>query len=292
MNSLETDLHNYKSLYEEIAQEDNNYLQNNTISNSKYDDEQCCCCNVHRRENNLYNSTVTATTTTTTMTLTTPTTSRKSSFSSYNYYDKMPIYNSIWLGEMRNATDYIEYLNKTRRNSNNNNGNASHQANKDRSNYYKLSTSDYNSLNHDNDMNNNSNSSSNFLQVPKLTMDEELRRTPEFDDIYRKISQINQLDNSVSALIYKSIEVHADILVRQTFALTNPPCLLLQQFQFHPLPPPKTLGNSFLHDTCFLILILHNNKPTDLIFFFVKNQRNGNDNKLYLILLSARNAKQ
>ncbi|CAO1385056.1 unnamed protein product [Diamesa hyperborea] len=212
MNSLETDLHNYKSLYEEIAQEDNNYLQNNTISNPKYGDEQCCCCNVHRRENNLYNSTATATTTTATTTTTTMT-SRKS-FSSYNYYDKMPIYNSIWLGEMRNATDYIEYLNKTRRNSNytnNNNGNSSHQPNKDRSNYYKLSTSDYNSLNHDNDMNNNCNSS-NFLQVPKLTMDEELRRTPEFDDIYRKISEINQLDNSVSALIYKSIEVHADIL--------------------------------------------------------------------------------
>lgn len=222
MNSLETDLHNYKSLYEEIAQEDNNYLQNNTISTSKDGDEQCCCCNVHRRENNLYNSTITTgtttTATTTIITSSTSTTSRKS-FSSYNYYDKMPIYNSIWLGEMRNATDYIEYLNKTRRNSNytnnNNNGSSSHQANKDRSNYYKLSASDYNSLNHDNDMNNNCNSS-NFLQVPKLTMDEELRRTPEFDDIYRKISEINQLDYSVSALIYKSIEVHADILVRQS----------------------------------------------------------------------------
>lgn len=286
MNSLETDLHNYKSLYEEIAQEDNNYLQNNTISNTKYSDEQCCCCNVHRRENNLYNSTATATTTTTTMTLTTTTTtSRKSSFSSYNYYDKMPIYNSIWLGEMRNATDYIEYLNKTRRNSNNNNGNASHQANKDRTNYYKLSTSDYHSLNHDNDMNNNCNSSSNFLQVPKFTMDEELRRTPEFDDIYRKISEINHLDNSVSALIYKSIEVHADILVRQTFVTSAPPISI-------PFPPPKNIKKFFLTRHLFPYFNFHNNKTTDLILFFVKNQRNGNDNKLYLILLSARNAKQ
>ena len=264
MNSLETDLHNYKSLYEEIAQEDNSYLLNNTISNPKYGDEQCCCCNVHRRENNLYNSTVTATTTMTTMTTTT---SRKS-FSSYNYYDKMPIYNSIWLGEMRNATDYIEYLNKTRRNSsytNNNNGNSSHQPNKDCSNYYKLSTSDYNSLNHDNDMNNNCNSS-NFLQVPKMTMDEELRRTPEFDDIYRKISEINQLDNSVSALIYKSIEVHADILVRQSTIYNNLlsiySYLLLHQFH-------STLDFHTQH----LFLHFNFNIGSDLIFVKIKERK-------------------
>lgn len=191
-SSLESDSKNYKSLYEEIAQNDSKIYLNNSITDDiiRYVDESttCCCCRVHRRQNNSFIAGAPVTT------------------KPFN----IPIYNTIWLGEIKNATDYIEYLNETRRNSFN-------SLNKDnRSNYYKLLLGDYNSLSNNTDHNNNSNSSSgaNFLQVPKLTIDEHLRRTPEFDDISKKIDQIHQLDSSVSSLIYKSIEVHADILVR------------------------------------------------------------------------------
>ena len=114
-------------------------------------------------------------------------------------------------------------------------------------------------------MNNNCNSS-NFLQVPKMTMDEELRRTPEFDDIYRKISEINQLDNSVSALIYKSIEVHADILVRQSTIYNNLlsiySYLLLHQFH-------STLDFHTQH----LFLHFNFNIGSDLIFVKIKERK-------------------
>lgn len=199
-SSMESNLKNYKSLYEEIAQNDSKIYLNNSITDDiiRYDDEanaQCCCCKVHRRQNSfITGGAVTA-------------------LKPFN----IPIYNTIWIGEMKNATDYIEYLNETRRNS-------FSSLNKDnRSNYYKLMLGDYNSLNNEHDLNNNNNnstdknsidSSGNFLQVPKLSIDEHLRRTPEFDDISRRIDQIHTLDSSVSSLIYKSIEVHADILVR------------------------------------------------------------------------------
>lgn len=196
MSSLESDLKNYKSLYEEIAQNDSKIYLNNSITDDiiRYDDEanaQCCCCKVHRRQNSfITGGAVTA-------------------LKPFN----IPIYNTIWLGEMKNATDYIEYLNETRRNS-------FSSLNKDnRSNY----SCDYNSLSNEHDLNNNTstsdknsiNSSGNFLQVPKMRLDEHLRRTPEFDDISKRIDQIHSLDSSVSSLIYKSIEVHADILVRK-----------------------------------------------------------------------------
>ena len=191
MSSIESDSKNYKSLYEEIAQNDSKIYLNNSISDDiiRYVDEtaQCCCCKVHRRQNKFITGGA----------VTKP----------FN----IPIYNTIWMGEMKNATDYIEYLNETRRNSFN-------SLNKDnRSNYYNLLVSDNISLNNDYDAgtnNNSTNASGNFLQVPKLTIDEQLRRTPEFDDISKKIDQIHTLDSSVSSLIYKSIEVHADILVR------------------------------------------------------------------------------
>jgi hypothetical protein len=195
MSSLESDLKNYKSLYEEIAQNDSKIYLNNSITDDiiRYDDEanpQCCCCKVHRRQNSfITGGAVTA-------------------LKPFN----IPIYNTIWIGEMKNATDYIEYLNETRRNSFN-------SLNKDnRSNYYKLMLGDYNSMNNEHDSNNNKNNENsntgNFLQVPKISVDEHLRRTPEFNEISQRIDQIHTLDSSVSSLIYKSIEVHADILVR------------------------------------------------------------------------------
>lgn len=193
LSSLDSDSKNYKSLYEEIAQNDSKVYLNNSISDDiiRYVDEttQCCCC--RRRNSFVAGAAVTK---------------------PFN----VPNYNTIWLGEMKNATDYIYYLNETRRNSFN-------SLNKDnRSNYYKLMLGDYNSLSNDCDLNNNNNSinnntnnnAGNFLQVPKQTIDEHLRRTPEFDEISKKIDQIHTLDSSVSRLIYKSIEVHADILVR------------------------------------------------------------------------------
>lgn len=197
ISSLESDLKNYKSLYEEIAQNDSKIYLNDSISNDiiSYVDEtaaQCCCCKVHRRQNSFIAGGA----------VTKP----------FN----IPLYNTIWIGEMKNATDYIEYLNETRRNSFN-------SLNKDnRSNYYKLMLADNHSLNNDyiaknNKSSNSVNSSGNFLQVPKLTDDEQLRRTPFQTDISKKIDQIYALDSSVSSLIYKSIEVHADILVRVTF---------------------------------------------------------------------------
>lgn len=196
MSSLDSDSKNYKSLYEEIAQNDSKIYLNNSISDDiiRYDDEanaECCCCKVHRRQNSFITG------------------GEVTALKPFN----IPIYNTIWLGEMKNATDYIEYLNETRRNS-------FSSLNKDnRSNY----SCDYNSLNNEHDFNNctsasdkNSiNSSGNFLQVPKTRVDEHLRRTPEFDDISKRIDQIHTLDSSVSSLIYKSIEVHADILVRR-----------------------------------------------------------------------------
>lgn len=196
MDSLESERKNYKSLYEEIAQNDSKIYLNNSISDDiiRYVDEtttQCCCCKVHRRQNSFIAGGA----------VTKP----------FN----IPIYNTIWIGEMKNATDYIEYLNETRRNSFN-------SLNKDnRSNYYKLMLADNHSLNSDYDARNNNNNSNtsvnsggNFLQVPKSTDDEQLRRSPFQTDISKKIDQIYALDSSVSSLIYKSIEVHADILVR------------------------------------------------------------------------------
>lgn len=191
IGSEESDLKNYKSLYEEIAQNDSKiYLDSNDIIS--YADEttaQCCCCKIHRRRNSfIAGGAVT-----------------KSPFN-------VPIYNTIWLGEMKNATDYIEYLNETRRNS--------FSLNKDnRSNYCRLMLGDSSSLNNGfvarDGISNSAKSKENFLQVPKQDIDDYLRRSPEFDDISKKIDEIHTLDSSVSALIYKSIEVHADILVRR-----------------------------------------------------------------------------
>ncbi|CRK99181.1 CLUMA_CG012484, isoform A [Clunio marinus] len=190
MNSLENESKNYKSLYEEIAQNDSKIYLNSTMTDNfmRYGDEtdQCCCCKIHRRQHNniIAGGAVTKAFT-------------------------IPIYNTIWIGEMKNATDYIEYLNQTRRNS-------FISLNKDyRSNFYKLMVCDYNSLNNDithHNISNNNDIDKNLLQVPQLHTDEELRKTPEFDDISKKIEEINTLDTNVSTLIYKSIEVHADIL--------------------------------------------------------------------------------
>lgn len=192
MSSLESDSKNYKSLYEEIAQNDSQlYLNNSKFDESvSYGDEttECCCCEVHRRRNSSFIAGGAVTKT-------------------FN----IPIYNTIWIGEMKNATDYIEYLNETRRNS-------FSSLNKDnRSNYYKLLLDDNHSMNNDSKVCNNNgiSNSGNFLQVPTLHFDERLCRTPEFDDISKKIDQIHLLNSSVSSLIYKSIEVHADILVRK-----------------------------------------------------------------------------
>ena len=199
LSLLESDLKNYKSLYEEFAQNDSKIYLNSSITDDiiRYDDEanaQCCCCKVHRRQNSfITGGAVTA-------------------LKPFN----IPMYNTIWIGEMKNATDYIEYLNETRRNS-------FSSLNKDnRSNYYNLMLGDYNSMNNEHDTANNNNSVENsinstgkFLQVPKISADKLLRRTPEFEDISKGIDQIHLLDSSVSTLIYKSIEVHADILVRR-----------------------------------------------------------------------------
>jgi hypothetical protein len=200
LSSLDSDSKNYKSLYEEIAQNDSNIYLNSSASDDiiRYGDEtdaSCCCCKVHRRHN---------------------------SFVAGGAVSKpfsIPTYNSIWIGEMRNATDYIEYLNKTRRNSFN-------SLNRDnRSSYYRLANP-LNSLTNVRDANNNNHKntpadSGNFLQVPKLSYEEQLRRTPELEDITKKIDQIHTLDSSVSSLIYKSIEVHADILVRNRWTLKS-----------------------------------------------------------------------
>lgn len=191
MSSLENDLKNYKSLYEEIAQNDSKMYLNDETDNIARSDEnstECCCCKVHGRRNSfIAGGAIT-----------------KSPFT-------IPIYNTIYISEMKNATDYIEYLNETRRNSFN-------SLNKDnRSHYYKLMLTD--SHYNDYDVNNNSvitSQSKNLLQVPNKNADDFLRRplTPQFKDISKKIEQIHKLDSSVSSLIYKSIEVHADILVR------------------------------------------------------------------------------
>ena len=127
---------------------------------------------------------------------------------------------------MKNAADYCEYLNTKRRNSFNNITNAniinSNKCNKqinNQANYYQISVDDYSSI--ENEIrdplphpsltkNQSKQSNNNFLTVPQM---DDLRKTPEFDDIARKINQINLLDNSVGTLIYKAIEVHADILV-------------------------------------------------------------------------------
>lgn len=186
LSSLESDSKNYKSLFEEIAQNNTKIYLDNPHDLIRYVDEshddktqRCCCCKVHRRNSSLVN--------------------------------KIPIYNTIFISEMKNATDYLEYLNETRRNSFN-------SLNRDnRSNYYRLLLSDANS----NDLTMKRNEcnhkqTTDFLQVPKINVDEQLRRTPEFEDISKKIDQIHTLDSSCSALIIKSIEVHADILVSES----------------------------------------------------------------------------
>lgn len=187
LSSLESDSKNYKSLFEEIAQNDTTIYLNDSLSDDiiRYVDEttQCCCCKVHRRQSSFIAGAPVSKT--------------------FN----IPMYNTIWIGEMKNATDYIEYLNETRRNSFN-------SLNKDnRSNYYKLMLSD--------EVNSSSKTKSrndNFLQVPTLTANEHQRPlTPEFKDISMKIDQIHTLDQSTNQLIYKAIEVHADILVRLFF---------------------------------------------------------------------------
>jgi len=220
MDSLEGDLKNYKSLYEEIAQNDSNvYLNHDSLTDviryADGDEETphscCCCCKVHRRRNSSFITGGAVTTTTT---------STRQPFNTN--------YNTIWIGEMKNATDYIEYLNETRRNS-------FSSLNKDnRSNYYQLMLGNDNHLtlnsssaadvnnNKRNSHNSSNKSNTNFLQVPPRPNidDEHLRRTPEFDNISKKIDEIHQLDASVSSLIYKSIEVHADILVSATLTAT------------------------------------------------------------------------
>lgn len=193
MDSLESDLKNYKSLFEEIAQNNNEiYLNKSFHDVIRYtDDTTCCCCKIHRQQNTSFIA--------------------GGAITNTKSFNQAPMYNTIWLGEMKNATDYIEYLNETRRNS-------FSSLNKDnRSNYYNLMLNDLNTANYDEDKvkNNNRDNEKNFLQVPKLEITHEhMRRTPEFDDISKKIDQIHTLDSSVSSLIYKSIEVHADILVR------------------------------------------------------------------------------
>lgn len=142
------------------------------------------------------------------------------------------IYDNFWLGEQRNATDYIEYLNRIRRNSMPQIG--ASFGNNVHFNYYQISITDFSItkengfLNCNNSINNkNINiSSDNYLKVPRI-YDEELRKTPDFSDISKKISEINLLDTSVSSLIYKSIEVHAEILVMINIYLT----LLILDFE-------------------------------------------------------------
>lgn len=217
MNSLESDLKNYKSLFEEIAQNDSEvYLTKSFHDAIRFgavsDDDnsnnaRCCCCKVHRKQN--------------ASELPPPTTASfipggaVTNTKSFNVPTTNNIYNTIWMGEMKNATDYIEYLNETRRNS-------FSSLNKDnRSNYYNLMRGDYHSLTTtDGDVMSVRDSGisgcegKNFLQVPKLNLPHEhMRRTPEFKDISMRINQLQELDSNVSSLIYKSIEVHADILV-------------------------------------------------------------------------------
>lgn len=212
MESLGSDLKNYKSLFEEMAQNDSElYLtksfqdairysdSNNNIGGN--DETRCCCCKVHRRQKQTTNQKPTS------FIPGGAVTNTKSLNVSTN------IYNTIWIGEMKNATDYIEYLNETRRNS-------FSSLNKDnRSNYYNLMRNESHSLNYTDASSNStreshSDETKNFLQVPKLEI-EHMRRTPEFKDISKRIDQIHTLDANVSSLIYKSIEVHADILVRE-----------------------------------------------------------------------------
>jgi hypothetical protein len=204
MNSLESDLKNYKSLFEEVAQNDSEiYLTKSFQDAIRYGCDEdsttrCCCCKVHRKQNANF-----------------PPTSFIAGGEVTNT-KSLNVYNTIWMGEMKNATDYIEYLNNTRRNS-------FSSLNKDnRSNYYNnLKRSDYHSLNYEGsdtskkDSGISEGSGKNFLQVPKLNLPpEHMRKTPEFEDISKQIDQIHVLDSNVSSLIYKSIEVHADILVR------------------------------------------------------------------------------
>ncbi len=209
MDILESNVKNYKSLFEEIAQNDSElyltksfqdairYSESRSGNSSADDDTRCCCCKVHRKQHQNTNEQVSASF------IAGGVVSNTKSFS-----DSSNIYSSILIGEMKNATDYIEYLNETRRNS------FSSLNKENRSNYYNLMFSDCNSLNsYANSSEEDKNS--NFLQVPKLNIpDEQMRRTPEFKDISKKIDQIHALDSNVSSLIYKSIEVHADILVR------------------------------------------------------------------------------
>lgn len=193
MDTMESDLKNYKSLFEEIAQNNSEiYLDKSFQDVIQYaDDTACCCCKIHRRQNHNFIA--------------------GGAITNTKSFNQAPMYNTIWLGEMKNATDYIEYLNETRRNS-------FSSLNKDnRSNYYNLMRNDLPTHNNDNDdqPDTSRESDKNFLQVPKFDKSSEhMRRTPEFDGISKKIDEIHKLDSSVSSLIYKSIEVHADILVR------------------------------------------------------------------------------
>lgn len=224
MNSLESDLKNYKSLFEEIAQNDSEiYLTKSFQDAIRYgansDDDNgnstsCCCCKVHRKQNANKLAPPPPTMTTTTTFIAGGVVTNTKSLNVPN------IYNQMWISEMKNATDYIEYLNETRRNS-------FSSLNKDnRSNYYNLMRGDYHSLTtvegvdmmssiRDSGISSeDGNSGKNFLQVPKLNLPHEhMRKTPEFEDISKKIDEIHTLDSNVSSLIYKSIEVHADILV-------------------------------------------------------------------------------
>jgi hypothetical protein len=192
MDSLESDLKNYKSLFEEIAQNDNNIYLNKSFQDAlQYidDDTECCCCKVHRRTSNRSFISGGAVTNT-------------------KSFNVQTMYNTIWIGEMKNATDYIEYLNETRRVS-------FSSLNRDnRSNYYNSMVNDSHSPSNEIRGLPTESGKRNHLQVPKLDLPaEHMRRTPEFESISKKIDEIHTLDSSVSSLIYKSIEVHADILV-------------------------------------------------------------------------------
>lgn len=214
MNDTSPNLHNYKSLFEEIAQTDNSYLfDDSEYYNSKIM-AKCYCCKLQsttKPNNNINKNKV----------------KHESNLNVNNSevfkmdYEKMPVYSSILIHEMRNATDYLEYLNRIRRNSshslgysvNSNMDNNHLSANYNQVNYYQISVSDYSTpLDNEKSPIRVSGGDNNFLKVPKF-FDEEMRKTPELQDIKRKVHEIDQLDNSVSALIYKSIEVHADILV-------------------------------------------------------------------------------
>ncbi|KAG5682401.1 hypothetical protein PVAND_011754 [Polypedilum vanderplanki] len=197
---LDNESKNYKSLFEEVAQNDSQLYLDKSFQNAiRYgnDKAQCCCCKVHRKQNRHFIPDGAVT-----------------NLNPNTKYQNAPIYNSILMGEMKNATDYIEYLNETRRNS-------FSSLNKDnRSNYYnsilngdnQISSINYESMNSEILLIGNE-SGNNFLQVPKLEItNEHMRRTPEFIDISNKIDQIHSLDSSVSLLIYKCVEVHADIL--------------------------------------------------------------------------------